>query len=68
MIPLRSPFVCGLHVPWNLQVIPKRANREKSNRLCPDLARRVDDPRLLVYCSAMHRLRNPTLLFAHEPV
>jgi hypothetical protein len=32
-IPLRSEFVCGLHVPWNLKVITQEANLAKSNKL-----------------------------------
>jgi hypothetical protein len=31
IIPLRGEFVSGLHVPTNLQVIPKTENREKRN-------------------------------------
>lgn len=31
--PLRSEFVCGLHVPWNLEVITHEANLKKSNKL-----------------------------------
>lgn len=32
VIPLQGKLVSGLHVPHNLQVIPARANRNKSNK------------------------------------
>lgn len=38
IVPLRAKRVCGLHVEFNLQVIPSIANARKSNRLWPEAA------------------------------
>ena len=37
IVPIKSEIVCGLHNEFNLQVIPSRDNRAKSNRYWPHM-------------------------------
>lgn len=37
VVPLKSTLVCGLHVPANLEIVPKSANLAKSNRVWPGM-------------------------------
>lgn len=36
IVPISSEYVCGLHVPWNLEIITEADNLSKSNSYWPD--------------------------------
>jgi len=50
IVPLKSSLVCGLHVEYNLQVIPEIENLKKGNRWWPDMP---DDRSPVINCAIL---------------
>lgn len=45
--PISHPYVCGLHVPWNIKVVPHRVNAAESNHWCQWHGDLFDNPEQL---------------------
>jgi hypothetical protein len=37
IVPIQSEIVCGLHVWWNLRVVPRFDNRSKGNKIIEEI-------------------------------
>lgn len=47
IVPLNHPRVCGLHVHWNLRVVPAAVNMSRGNYWCPEQIEMFDGPEQL---------------------
>lgn len=56
IVPLNHPYVCGLTVPENFQIVPYAVNAAKSNKWFPDQVELFTEPeqfRLDCFCVAL---------------
>lgn len=43
IVPLKNDVVCGLHVPWNMQLLTRQANATKNNKFDEDLVGKIEE-------------------------
>jgi len=71
IIPINGLSVCGLHVPWNLQVIPKERNARKSNQLDHELLQELyvgySQTEITTELYLLLKEHNPRLKFMNTP-
>lgn len=60
--PMKSPLVCGLHVPWNLRVTTKSQNCSKGNRMPTEDEIRPHTDHSRYPCAIVPQRRQPSFL------
>lgn len=62
IVPLNHHLVCGLTVPWNLRIVPRKSNESKGNNWNPDQLHLFDEPPL-----QMQQMQRPQRVQAGDP-